>query len=160
MSAQKARQELVDQLEMELRGLASRIHLLTLSRTEGTQELTAFLCHWAKVRHLNCAREVFLGATRPMRNSGFLYRGYLDFVIDDWLAIEIDSANKRWSLSKLDDALRRGLTPVWIRWCSPQKLCVPPAVRLILLPTRESRSVRAPVPRRRRPSTARLGSGQ
>lgn len=134
MSGSYAREGLINQLEAELRSYASLIHLSTLGRAQGTQGLIQFLRSWARSRSLFCELEVNLGATRVLR-SGYLYRGYLDIVIDRWLAIEVDSGNKRWSLTKLEDAQRRGYVPVWIRWRSPQKLHVPSSVRLILLST-------------------------
>ncbi len=132
----KDREQVIDQLEIELRDYSSRINLLALSREQGTYQLTRFIRTWANAIDLSCEREVHLGATRLLRKSGYPYKGYLDFVIGRWLAIEIDSANKHWSLKKLEDAAQRGFVPVWIRWCAPQKLSVPPTVRLILLPTR------------------------
>lgn len=143
MDVLQCRQELVDRLEFDLHRYASQIHLLDLSRPQGTKELNNFLCRWALMHKLNYAREVCLGAARRTRKSGFPYRGYVDFLVDGWLAIEIDSANKRWSLAKLEQASQRGFIAVWIRWKAPQKVKVPATVRLILLPTRTGRGRQA-----------------
>jgi hypothetical protein len=47
--------------------------------------------------------------------------GYIDLVIrrarpDPDLAIEIDSADKQWSLTKLRYAASAGMHPIWVRW--------------------------------------------
>jgi hypothetical protein len=136
MSVLQAQQELIDQLEIELHGYSSRMNLLALNKAQGTQRLTRFIHDWAHSRNLLCEKEVCLGATRTLVKSGYIYWGYLDFVIDEWLAIEIDSSNKRWSLEKLEHAAHVGFVPVWIRWYSAQRFCVPPTVRLIMLPNR------------------------
>jgi hypothetical protein len=113
---------------MDLHGYSRLVDLLALSKANGTHQLAGFIRSWAHSRNLVCEQEVHVGACRQLKKSGYLYRGYLDFVIDRRLAIEIDSTNKRWSLIKLEHAAQVGLAPVWIRWCSAQKLCVPVCV--------------------------------
>ena len=136
MSVLQARQELVDLLEMELRSYAAGISLVALGRTHGTLELTKLVCNWAHAHHLRCEQEVDLGLARFSRRTGHSYRGLLDFVIGQWLAIEIDSSNKHWSLTKLLHAGQLGYVPVWVRWFTPHRLYVPTAVHLIVLPDR------------------------
>ena len=132
----EANQELVDQFELDLRSHATAISLDVLCRTDGTFELTRFIYKWSLSHGFHCEREVYLGSDRISRKTGRAYRGFLDFVIGHWLAVEIDSSNKRWSLAKLEDAAQRGYVPVWIRWSTPQKLHVPSYIHLILLPSR------------------------
>jgi hypothetical protein len=132
----QTREKLIDQFEIELHNYSSRINLLALTKTQGTEQLARFIRNWARSQHLRCDREVHLGATRSLAKSGYFYKGYLDFVIGESLAIEIDSTNKRWSLMKLEHAAQFGFAPVWIRWYSAQSFSVPTTVRLIMLPNR------------------------
>lgn len=129
----KNRAELIDHLEIELQDYSSHIKLIEMGRAQGTERLTRFICNWARSYDLHCQREVHLGATRLLPKSGYFYKGYLDFVLSGWLAIEIDSSNKHWSLNKLEHAAQIGLAAVWIRWYSAQKFCIPQGVRLIML---------------------------
>lgn len=74
--------------------------------------------------------------------------GYVDVIIrraDDEpdLAIEIDSADKPWSLAKLRHAACAGMHAIWVRWGDEQWCSAYPDVDVIQLPI-----VRRPAARR------------
>ncbi len=54
-------------------------------------------------------------------------------------AVEIDRANKQWSLEKLVRAQQAGFTSVWIRWRNPIRMTIPEQIYLIDL-TRKTHS--------------------
>lgn len=100
------------------------------SRAAGTALITQTVEDVAKKHGWGYEREVFIGILRPDGR-----RGLCDFALvkpeAKRIIIEIDSANKKWSLKKLLAAYHLGNEAIWIRWNCPMKLDVPAYVHLI-----------------------------
>ena len=65
-------------------------------------------------------------------------QGRIDWVLKQRMpplriAIEIDRANKHWSLEKLVRAQQQGFIAIWVRWRSPVRIAVPNTICLINL---------------------------
>jgi hypothetical protein len=107
----------------------------------GTIALNNAIRKFASDRRLGAIQEYSVEAFR--RPDG--YNGRIDWVIKSkdrsvhW-AIEIDRANKRWSLEKLLRAHLLGMTPIWIRWRAPISIEIPGYVTVIDLCKRKTAS--------------------
>jgi hypothetical protein len=133
--------EWVTQLDRDLQYYAELISLPTMSRNSGTTFLSRFIREWSREHGLRCEGEVDI----EVDLDGWLNprKGRLDFVIDDYIAIEIDTSNKQWSLKKLEYSLDLGYFPVWIRWSYWGELFnMPPGIHLIVLPELKDRARR------------------
>jgi len=85
---------------------------------EVTSEITRRIVDWALARGWTARTEarVEVAATQAAARLG-----YVDVLITGEggavrLAIEIDSADKPWSLDKLRHAAAAGMRPIWVRW--------------------------------------------
>ena len=58
-------------------------------------------------------------ASKKKKGCEYLYQGHIDLCAEKAgkrLAIEIDRANKAWSLKKLEHCASNGYTAIWFRW--------------------------------------------
>lgn len=83
-----------------------------------TREITRIIVTWAQARGWTARTEARVevpGLSAASRS------GYVDVLVlpgggRPCVAIEIDSADKPWSLEKLRHAAAAGMRPIWIRW--------------------------------------------
>ena len=114
--------------------LKRRLELLPSSCTSTektralTEEIQRFCDH-------ECASFTCEVPIQPIeyRNSGRLRRGIVDAFIRTTdgrvFAIEVDRANKMWSLDKLSYCSRRfNAVPIWIRWSGALDCTIPPDI--------------------------------
>ena len=122
----------LDELLSELNSRLTALDLskYSRSRSEGTTLITQTIEDVAKRHLLEYDREVFVGARRMDGK-----RGLCDFALitpdGKKIVIEIDSSNKKWSLTKLIEAHHLGNDAIWIRWNYPIKLDVPDCIHVI-----------------------------
>ncbi|UGT58866.1 hypothetical protein [Nocardia asteroides] len=106
-----------------------------LTSSQTTALITAHTLEWARSKRWKPATEVPALIERSSAN-GRTYRGRLDVVCErSWwrppIAIEIDRANKRWSLDKLIAEADAGHVALWVRWHGDTVIEVPPRVGLV-----------------------------
>jgi hypothetical protein len=87
----------------------------TLTTGAMTARITRAVVAWAAARGWVVRTEARVGVGEEAR------RGFVDVIVlrqptAPDLAIEIDSADKPWSVDKLRHAAAAGMVPVWIRW--------------------------------------------
>jgi hypothetical protein len=110
----------------------NEVSIINLDRKDGTKELrkcVAFQSRQAGYRPI----PEYPAGNIDNRNA------YIDFVCTQRrgfnqgssLAIEIDSSNKIWSLTKLLEMKNRGFDCVWIRWNAQIRVIPSPGIYLI-----------------------------
>jgi hypothetical protein len=107
--------EVVDDLATVLFALDD----VPLSTGQTTARITTAIVEWAVQRGWSVRTEARVRAISEARLDPAL--GYLDVLIrrgesEPDLAIEIDSADKPWSVDKLRHAAAGGMRAIWIRW--------------------------------------------
>jgi hypothetical protein len=90
-----------------------------LATGQMTARITTAIVEWAVGRGWSVRTEARVRAMSGARLDPA--RGYMDVVVrrgggDPDLAIEIDSADKPWSVDKLRHAAAGGMHAIWIRW--------------------------------------------
>lgn len=126
-------------VESYLEELRRRLHALDLPRRPihagiGTGQINDEIVKFACDLHLTRVEEY--AADFMIRKDG--RQGRIDWLLKHRalpirFAIEIDRANKFWSLEKLVRAQQNGYVSIWIRWRSPMRIAVPEHVHLINL---------------------------
>jgi hypothetical protein len=89
----------------------------TRTTNQVTASLTRAIVSWAIENGWSARTE----ARIEVPDHGSERRGFVDVIValgadEPCLAIEIDSADKPWSLEKLRYAAAAGMRPVWVRW--------------------------------------------
>jgi hypothetical protein len=107
--------EVVDDLATMLFALDD----VPLATGQMTARITAAIVDWAVQRGWSVRTEARVRAVSKARLDAAL--GYMDVVIrrggsEPDLAIEIDSADKPWSVDKLRHAVAGGMNAIWVRW--------------------------------------------
>ena len=132
--------ELAMSLDRHLRSLC----LAGLTSKEVTSLLTAETARWARQYRRRVTFEAPARVTRQGR-GGRKYRGRLDLLCTSWfkraIAIEIDRANKTWSVDKLLAEADAGNIALWVRWAGTSMIEVPAVIGLV-----DIRDVRLPKP--------------
>jgi hypothetical protein len=127
---------------------------------EVTRALTQAVCNWAELNgwHTSCEHPIAVRGYVSQRGHRRV-SGRIDVWIEkhplaskssttlprskiasenyrpEKIAIEIDRANKKWSLAKLVQAEKNGACPIWIRWGGHRVIPVPKFINLIDLTT-------------------------
>lgn len=100
----------------------------TYPRFVGTKQLTDAICDYCIDRNIKYKKEVtFRIDELNLKKTKMI----IDIIIDNKIAIEIDSSNKIWSLEKLTILKTFGFIPVWVRWCAPVTIDIPKDIILI-----------------------------
>ncbi|HUR15644.1 MAG TPA: hypothetical protein VMZ33_00030 [Candidatus Limnocylindrales bacterium] len=84
-----------------------------------TSQITAEIVRWAVTRGWSARTEARVHA--PDADHGDQRLGFLDVIVRRGnllpdLAIEIDSTDKPWSVTKLRHAAQAGMVAIWVRW--------------------------------------------
>lgn len=92
---------------------------IPLATGQMTARITTAIVEWAVGRGWSVRTEARVQAMSEARLDAA--RGFMDLVIrrggsEPDLAIEIDSADKPWSVDKLRHAAAGGMRAIWIRW--------------------------------------------
>lgn len=107
----------IDELATVLFGLEARAE----STAAMTARITRTITQWAHGRGWTARTEARVGVAEAGSEAVGPRLGYVDVVVrrngeGPDLAIEIDSADKPWSVEKLRHAAVAGMQPVWVRW--------------------------------------------
>ncbi|WP_306360855.1 hypothetical protein [Nocardia sp. CC227C] len=121
------------------------------NRSMITDELTKLVVAWARDHQgWRAKTEQEILFKKGVHHPGEWW-GYVDVGIErpkplPPLMIEIDSANKRWSLDKLVGATDQGWDAIWLRWGAPQnpQLLIPEPVQLVYLDVKPWKKPRTP----------------
>ncbi|MFJ4651130.1 hypothetical protein ACIP5Y_07630 [Nocardia sp. NPDC088792] len=109
------------------------VSLSGLTAREATTMLTYQTAEWARKHWWTVTFEAPARVSRPTRRGP--YRGRLDLLCTSWfrrpIAIEIDRANKMWSLDKLQAEADAGASTLWVRWAGDQMIEVPAGIGLV-----------------------------
>jgi hypothetical protein len=102
-----------------------------------TREIIGEIRRWADAKGWRCESEVDSGVARrggPGKTWQH-YKGYVDLVVHRGqlppIAIEVDRADKKWSLVKLGKCASDGMEAIWVRWGYPCLLGIPRNILLI-----------------------------
>jgi hypothetical protein len=92
-----------------------RLETGTLTTAAMTARITRVVIEWAAAHRWATRTEARVGVGEETR------LGFVDVIVlrqpaAPDLAIEIDSADKPWSVDKLRHAAAAGMHPIWIRW--------------------------------------------
>ncbi|MEA2676763.1 MAG: hypothetical protein QOJ81_904 [Chloroflexota bacterium] len=103
----------------ELAGALFRLDTSTLTTAAVTRRITRAVVEWAARRGWATRTEARLGVGADAR------LGFLDVIVlrqpaSPDLAIEIDSADKPWSVDKLRHVMAAGMDAIWVRWGDDQ----------------------------------------
>ncbi|WP_162958357.1 hypothetical protein [Nocardia yunnanensis] len=106
-----------------------------MTSAQTTKLITAHTQQWAQAQRWRVQFEAPALVERRVSN-GRLYRGRIDVLCTRrwWrpaVAVEIDRANKRWSLEKLIAEADAGHVALWVRWRGDSIIEVPPTVGLV-----------------------------
>lgn len=91
----------------------------TLTTGAVTARITRTILEWAAARGWAARGEARVGV--PLLDGQRAQAGFVDVIVhrspaEPDLAIEIDSADKPWSVVKLRHAVAAGMHAIWIRW--------------------------------------------
>ncbi|MGW5441414.1 hypothetical protein [Nocardia asteroides] len=123
-----------DELAQSLRHWLTPVRASGLTSTQTTKLITAHTLEWAHSKRWQTSTEVPALIERTI--NGRVYSGRVDVVCErSWwrppIAIEIDRANKSWSVDKLVAEAEAGHVALWVRWRGETVIDLPPTVGLV-----------------------------
>jgi hypothetical protein len=111
---------LADSVTDELADLLFALDGSSLRTSAMTSHITRVIVAWAVARGWSVRTEARVNVDHRL-NTSVERLGFLDVVIRRTdavsdIAIEIDSADKPWSVAKLQHAAAAGMHAIWVRW--------------------------------------------
>jgi hypothetical protein len=123
------RQQSLARATDSLRSWLAPLEFPPLPRAEVTALVTAQIAEWAQSYRFEVTQQVKAIATRR-RRYGRTQNGWLDLECRHrsgmTVAIEIDFANKFWSIEKLAAEADAGKLAIWVKWGGPVALSLIP----------------------------------
>ncbi|SRR6266542_366516 len=125
---EQRQQQLVRATE-SLRSWLAPLHFASLARSEVTSLVTAHVVAWAESYRFEVVQQVKAIATRR-RRYGRTQNSWLNLECRHrsgmTIAVEIDFANKFWSIEKLAAEADAGKLAIWVKWGGPVSLSLIP----------------------------------